>query len=359
MNLRPSKRPRWSVEPLVTAFCLFTGQALAQTSAADSGAVAPLDDATETAASARDAFKRGTELARAAEWTDALAAFERSGELRSHAVTTYNIAFCERALGRYTRARKLFAKALLDNRARGGIELPDNLATAADDYLADLDRKLARLTITLWPPDAAVAIDDAPLELVASQGGRPLLIAGTRATGAPEAVGASSFELLLNPGAHKMVVFRAGYQSGTIERTVAPGDRGELELRATLPASARPETREQGSVSGRLPIYAAFGVGGAGVAVGVVAGIIAIGKARQLDQLCPGGRCEAGTPHSTLQTAHTAADVATIGFVVGAAGAATGFGLWWLLRPTSKPESQQSQLGVEVGVGSLLVTKRF
>ncbi len=327
---------------------------------ADSGAAALGDDATETAASAREAFRRGTELARAAKWSDALAAFERSAELRPHAVTIYDIAFCERALGRYTRARKLFAKALLDHRARGAVELTENLATAADDYLAELDRKLARLTITLWPPDAAIAVDGAPLEVVASQGGRPLLIAGTRPTGAPEVVGASTFELLLDPGVHEMVLLRAGYQGATIERTVAQGDRSELELRATLPASAKPETREQGTISGsRLPTYVALGVGGAGVAVGVVAGIIAVGKWQQLDKLCPDHRCDDGSPHSTLQAARTAADIATVGFVVGAAGAATGFGLWWLSRPTSKPESQPAQLQVQVGVGSLLVTKTF
>jgi hypothetical protein len=310
-------------------------------------------------ASAREAFKRGTELARVSEWTDALAAFERSAELRPHAVTTYDIAFCERALGRYTRARKLFAKALFDHRERGGVELPDNLIRAADDYLAELDRKLARVTIKLWPADGSVAVDGAPLEATAPQGGRPLFLAGTRAPGSAEVVGASTFELLLDPGIHKMTIVHEGYREVTLERTVAAGDRSVLELRATPPSPAKPEIAEQGSLSSRVPMYVAFGVGGAGLAVGVVAGIIAIGKSRQLDGLCPDNRCGAGTPHSALQAAHTSADISTIGFAAGAAGAAAGFGLWWLTRPAPKPETRQMQVGVEIGFGSLLVTKHF
>ncbi len=41
---------------------------------------------------AREAFVRGSELAKDAQWGAALTSFERSAKLRPHAWTTYNIA---------------------------------------------------------------------------------------------------------------------------------------------------------------------------------------------------------------------------------------------------------------------------
>ena len=51
---------------------------------------------------AREAFRLGSTLARQGQWQDALSAYERSAELRPHAVTTYNIGYVERALGHLT-----------------------------------------------------------------------------------------------------------------------------------------------------------------------------------------------------------------------------------------------------------------
>jgi len=340
------------------ALLLFSIEALAQSQTeALHPPIATKEDTFDPASAAREAFRRGTELARAAQWKDALIAFERSQDLRPHAVTTYNIAFCERAIGRYSRARKFFAKALSDHKARGGVELPENLVVAADEYLVELDRKLARLTISLSPADGAVAVDGVPLELLASQVGRPLMIAGTREAGLPEAVGTASFELLLEPGRHKLVISRAGYQDGVLDRAVGAGDRGELELRA-LPLSLPPsEPARETTAPNRLPVYAALGIGAAGLTVGVVAGIVAIGKNGKLDQLCPNKQCGPDAD-STLDAAHTASDIATAGFIVGGVGAATGLALWWLAKP-SAPGPQQSGIGIEVGVRSIVVTRRF
>src|SRR5947207_8021484 len=53
---------------------------------------------------ARDAFRQGSALARQGQWPEALTAFRRSAALKGHPITTYDIAYCERALGRYARA---------------------------------------------------------------------------------------------------------------------------------------------------------------------------------------------------------------------------------------------------------------
>ena len=69
---------------------------------------------------ARDAFSLGTALANQGQWPEALNAFNRSSKLRPHPVTTYNLAYCERALGHYTRAYKLFRRTLVEHEAAAG-----------------------------------------------------------------------------------------------------------------------------------------------------------------------------------------------------------------------------------------------
>jgi Tfp pilus assembly protein PilF len=68
-------------------------------------------------AGARTAFERGATLAQEGRWSDALTQFELSASLRPHATTTYNIGFCERALGHPTRAKKYFKEALVRDEA--------------------------------------------------------------------------------------------------------------------------------------------------------------------------------------------------------------------------------------------------
>src|SRR5258705_8161610 len=137
---------------------------------ADAQTATPSADATHdpNVAEARTAFREATSLARQAQWGEALLAFERSSRLRPHTFTTYNIAYCERALGRYTRARKFLAKALAENEARGGAALSAEVVADAKKYIGEIDQRLARVSVTVDPSDAAVSVDRRPLDTVAA-----------------------------------------------------------------------------------------------------------------------------------------------------------------------------------------------
>src|SRR5688572_3731947 len=76
---------------------------------------------------AREAFRLGSTLARQGQWQDALAAYERSAELRPHPVTTYNLGYVERALGHLTRSRKFLELALEQGPSAGSEPLPEDL----------------------------------------------------------------------------------------------------------------------------------------------------------------------------------------------------------------------------------------
>jgi hypothetical protein len=130
-------------------------------------------------AQARDAFLLGADLAKGAQWAEALAAFERSASLHPHALTTYDIGVCERALGHYTRARDRFAAALVETG-----------------------------------------------------------VAGVREAGRGEPPPAQEFDLLLDPGTHVLTLSRTGYSDILLNRTFGPGARTPLVLELErLPAT--------------------------------------------------------------------------------------------------------------------------
>jgi hypothetical protein len=288
-------------------------------------------------AEARAAFQEGIALAKAERWAVALQALERSDALHPHAITTYNIGYCEQQLGHLTRARKLLAKSLSDHHARGEVELPADLVSAAQTYLSELDRQIARVTVTITP--GAVAVDGRPLELGESGGPHPVLLAGTRGVGQPEVPPSFTFEVRLDPGTHVFVLSVKDQADVIANETLAPGSQISLELRvpevtANSRAPAPPSEAEAGHAEkpNRVPAFVALGIGAAGLAVGTVSGLLAFGKKSDVSRACP------DTPGcaSEKQTGYRAADISTGAFIGGGVAVAVGAVLFFA-APGSKP----------------------
>jgi hypothetical protein len=287
-------------------------------------------------AQARAAFTEGIELARQGRWIDALSALTRSNQLHPHAITTYNIGYCERALGRYTRARKMLAKALADHRASGEKELSSDLVAFATGYLSETDRQIARVTVTVSPKNASVKVDGRPVEIVAMDGSRPVALAGTRDVGAAEVAPAASFDLLIDPGTHEFVVSTGDHRIVATTHAFQPGSSVAIQLTAPddlgPPTDNAPSSFHNTHVAGdpsRTPAWIAFGVGGVGAVVGTVSGAMAFGKKNAVDSACPGVNCEA-----ERRSGYLAADIATSAFIVAGLGAGVGVVLL-LTTPTS------------------------
>lgn len=185
---------------------------------------------------AREAFVRGSTLAKDAQWGAALASFERSAKLRPHAWTTYNIAVCERALGKYVRAKRTFERALAERTPEA--DLPEPIVADVRRFLVEIDRVVAALDVTLDPADAAIAVDGQPLEPMTSPDATPLLAAGTLPAGPGKPPPAASFRVLLDPGAHVFVITREGFADAVHAEAVRPGERRAISLvAARLPAT--------------------------------------------------------------------------------------------------------------------------
>ncbi len=200
----------------------------------------PVVEATSQIAQAREDFVKGAELAKQAQWGEALSAFERSDKLRSHSITTFNIGACQRAMGSYTLARETLARALSENEQAHGAELPEMLVKDAGGYIEEIDRLLAVVTVTLSPADGRVAVDGRPLFARAeAPGALPMLVAGVRDPGTGEVPLPSAatqpevparFRVVLNPGTRVFTLSRRGFADAVVSKSFAPGSSTELQL---------------------------------------------------------------------------------------------------------------------------------
>jgi hypothetical protein len=321
-------------------------------------------------AEARVAFQEGTRLAKQARWVDALQAFEHSEALHPHAITTYNIGYCERLLGHWTRARKMLQKALADHKARGEVELPPDLVSATQAFLSEADRQIARVLVTITTEGGgALAVDGRPLELSDAQAPRPVLVGGTRAMGPAEVPPTPSFEVELDPGDHVFLLVSRGRPDVLVSQTLPPGSQAVLELRQAGPenvfvpkAVASDSERATAPKPNRVPAYVVLGMGAAGIATGTVAGLLAFGKKGAVSSAC-GPNGDLATCDVQRDAQARAADVSTVGFLAGGVGVAVGTVLFFTAPGRQSPKSAsalaQSQVRPWVGWRSLGVQGDF
>lgn len=185
---------------------------------------------------ARAAFREGALFVEQTEWASAVGAFERSLALRPHALTIYNIGVCQRFLGRYTLARETLRTSL--ERAAETGELAELFVDSAKTYLAEMDEKLARVVVTVTPASTRVAVDGRPL--APSPGAPGVFVAGIAQAGQGRTVGASRFEVLVDPRSTVFTFAMDGYDTIEIRRDLKPGVREELPVSMALqPAQIR------------------------------------------------------------------------------------------------------------------------
>jgi hypothetical protein len=206
-------------------------------------AVVPARGETPEVARARPHFNEGVEHVKAARWGEAIAAFERAGAISPHAVTTFNIGACERAMGRYTRAARSLRASLDQNDASRPRELPDRLASDARALLAEVEGLLVHVTLSIGPAAATLAIDGRPVTVLDAKRRPVLVAAGIAAAQGGDVPPAAEMDVTLDPGPHVMVVSRAGHAPAVVSRTFTPGEHTTLRIELDLlPASLHIES---------------------------------------------------------------------------------------------------------------------
>jgi hypothetical protein len=311
-------------------FLLYAGGAWGEPSASDRATARVLADEAGDALDKKNYEVAADRFARA----DALV----------HAPTLLlGLARAQAGLHKFVEAQENYQRILREGVPAGA---PPAFAKALQDAQRELKTvtsKLAWVTVTVKEPATSVVTIDG--------------------TELPRA--ALDVKRAVNPGSHVLQATAEGYNSGTVNIDVAEGEAKAvaLTLEPKSGSAARPSTTLGSETSPTSPIspvgadtaqpassrqktfgFIGLGVGAAGLAVGGVAGLIAMSRHSALETDCQSGKCPASA-QSTLDGFRTMATVSTVGFIVGGVAAATG-GALLLTAPRAQTGRVEPYIGL-------------
>jgi hypothetical protein len=179
--------------------------------------------------------------------------------------------------------------------------------------------------------------------------------------------------LPIDPGEHTFTFEVAGRPSVEKHLMIFEGEklrreRVEFEaLTGPIPAptpaiTLNSETAEPPHPAARQPLgkgrIAALALGGVGVVatgVGVAYSFVAMSRRDHATSICPND-CSDGKGVNAWTDAHSAANIATGSFIVGAAAIASGVAVWLLAKPTAEGASAAQ---ISLGPGGIQVGGRW
>jgi hypothetical protein len=149
----------------------------------------------------------------------------------------------------------------------------------------------------------------------------------------------------VNPGSLQVSVEAKGYlsQQKTLALREGAEDAAEFKLepdpaaQEVSPVVAAPPPAAPVKPRNPTPMYVAFGVSAAGLAVGLVSGGLFLSKRSELQGVCNAdGACQS-THTDTLNQYNTFGTISAIGYGVAVAGAGVGLTLWLTNRSSATP----------------------
>lgn len=283
---------------------------LAATLAAASPVYAQSD---EQLARARSEFREAIALQAAGDYAGALTKLHAVAAVRTTPQVRFNIAVCEKNLGKLTTALGSFTLAESDALDQGLAEI----AEKAREHIDDIESRVPKLTIMRGEGAEAASIALDGVSLGAS-------VIGT--------------EMSVDPGPHTIVakvgekvLFTATVdlpERGT-ERVVvrieslAEETGAPVESAPVLLSSREHDEPAEGGWSTRHTAWVAIGAGGASATAGIVLLVLRGGAISDLDAVCQEGRCPpSAEPIADRGKLYTGLAGATL--AVGAAGLAIG-----------------------------------
>lgn len=212
--------------------------------------------------------------------------------------------------------------------------------TDAASELAAIKPRLGWITITInGSKDARVTLDGQPVP--------------------PAAVGVRR---AVNPGVREVRVTAKGFLPQKMTLEVAEGGAASADFTLEPDPDAQVEAPPpEAPLPPPIPLtkhdptlsYVAFGVGGAGLVVGGVTGVLALGKRSELASACNASGVCSSKQRSELNSYHTLGIVSGVGLGVGVAGVGAGIALWLLNRDSAVQPTRGLVIQPYLGVASV------
>jgi hypothetical protein len=307
-------------------------------------------------ATARSLGQEGQQAFENKDYATAEDRFRRADKMVHAPTLILGLARALAAEGKYVEAQESYNRMIREGLPAGA---PDVFKRALEDAKKEVDgvaAKVGGVTITVKAaggtdiPDPQVVLDEHPINS-ASLGVRRAI----------------------DPGPHVLRATADGYKPGELKFSMSEGGSADEPLilekdlnaapvaaappHAAAPmAAASPDVAPAPSNARKIAPWVAFGVGGAGLVVGGITGILAMGKHSTLSGECK-PTCETTTAQSDLSSYHTIGAISTVGFIVAGAGAAVG-AILLVTQPKTAPTTGV-RIVPAIGLGSLGATGSF
>ena len=320
----------------------------------------PSGPTDEQKASARLLGTDGVRLAMAGDCRNAVDKLSRAEAIIHAPTTALPLAKCQIQLGKIVAGteilNRLFNEVLPANAPEPWIEAQKQVQPLLDAATPRIPK--LRIHVDGLPPgtgDLRVTVDGDAVPSV--------ILDNDRAT---------------DPGTHHVAAVASGYTSASADVTLAEGQARTVVLTlepipggappapalpigtvapvTEAPPPAVPEAPANASPN-RVPAYVMLGLGGAGVVVGTIFGILALGNKSSLDSDCPLGKDACPTNKqsdvdSLNSSLNTNALLSTIGLSVGVLGLGVGTYLFVSAKSDSAPKAARVEMRPWVGPGS-------
>lgn len=287
--------------------------------------------------SARELFKEGREARQSGDLRRALDRFKAAHAYGQTPVTGLELGRTHVQLGELVEGREVLLSVARIKVQSDETEKSGAARTEAADLAEEVKKRIPTVSVNLSgiAADASVqlTIDGAVVPVVG--------LTGIRKT---------------NPGKH-VIVARAGSREETRTIDLAEGKSQDVAISLAgreapvSPANVQSELKPSGRSIGTVT-WVGLGVGGAGIVVGTIGGIIALGKKSAVDKACSGIHCPVGTKDD-VSAGRTAAAISTVGFAIGAAGVITAAVGYFVLSRPSTPA------GAQLGIAPFVTANAF
>lgn len=311
--------------------------------------------ADETRNAARDLAGQGKIAFERGDFETSLDLFHRAYTL----VPVPSIAIFEArslaSLGRLVEAEEAYLRA---SRAKLDAGAPDAFRSAArdaDEELQTLRPRIPKLKLVLTGEGAE----------------HPELVVKIDGNEVPKAL--RGVEMPFNPGKHQLTAQAPGGERVQVQFVLAEREHEQVDVNVPAPAQnvapgptqpvvtapplLRPEPAPAPRSTWQKPAaFVAGGVGVAGLATGIVTGLLASSRHSTAASSCPNNVCPpGGSGWDDVESFRTLRTVSTVGYVVGAVGLAGGVTLWL----TAPKGSSSRAVGVRATGDALFLEGAF